>query len=279
MKKLLYLLLTCVLCSALVFTACSKDSKEQPDEAAEATEAAVTQEQIEKSIIGTWIKSEVDGQPALTNEKTVFDIVSTTEAYESASRTDGATPFAYNDEADIDINGNVVTITLTNPNPDVKSVVHEFAITGISDSEFTANRKFTRTIEGADPYINEEVVTYTKVNDNYSYDIIGKWEGRCTSEGSVFDDGQDHRWEFKDDGTYIYYVKKGDDWVPADAAEGDYFVAGNLLCGRWFEGKTENREWWDIAIDGDTMNWTALRENEEDGSTFTASFEMKKVEE
>ena len=34
---------------------------------------------------------------------------------------------------------------------------------------------------------------------------------------------------------------------------------------------------WEIAIDGDTMKWTALRENEEDGSTYTATFEMKKV--
>ena len=108
--------------------------------------------------------------------------------------------------------------------------------------------------------------------------MIGTWEGRCTSEGSVFDDGQDHRWEFKDDGTYVYYVKDGDNWVPADAVEGDYFVAGNLLCGRWFEDERENREWWEITIDGDKMNWTALREGE-DGETFTASFEMQKVPE
>ena len=50
MKKLLYLLLACVLCGTLVFTACSKESQEQSDEAAETTEAAeveVTQEQIE----------------------------------------------------------------------------------------------------------------------------------------------------------------------------------------------------------------------------------------
>jgi hypothetical protein len=32
-----------------------------------------------------------------------------------------------------------------------------------------------------------------------------------------------------------------------------------------------------MTIDGDTMNWTALREAD-DGSTFTATFEMSKVE-
>lgn len=72
------------------------------------------------------------------------------------------------------------------------------------------------------------------------------------------------------------YVKDGDDWVPADAAEGEYFVAGNLLCGRWIEGGTENREWWEITIDGNTMNWTALREGG-DGKNYTATFEMKRV--
>ena len=58
----------------------------------------------------------------------------------------------------------------------------------------------------------------------------------------------------------------------------EYFVAGNLLCTRWMESGQENREWWGISIDGDKMNWNALREAE-DGNTFTATFEMKRVEE
>ena len=39
----------------------------------------------------------------------------------------------------------------------------------------------------------------------------------------------------------------------------------------------ENREWWEISIDGNKMNWSALREDE-DGKTFTATFEMTKVQ-
>jgi hypothetical protein len=38
----------------------------------------------------------------------------------------------------------------------------------------------------------------------------------------------------------------------------------------------ENREWWEVTIDGNKMNWTALRQNA-DGTTFTATFEMTKV--
>ncbi len=67
-----------------------------------------------------------------------------------------------------------------------------------------------------EPIVKESVVTLVKVNDDYSDDIIGTWEGRCTSEGAIFDDGQDHRWEYKDDGTFVYYVKNGDDWVPSE---------------------------------------------------------------
>lgn len=274
MKKVLYLLLACVLCSALIFTACSKESKEQTDE---ATEAEVTQEQIEKDIIGTWIKSEADGQPVPTDEKSVYNIVSTTEAYTSVSRNvDDGTLFNSNQKSEVVIDGNVVTITTTNS--EEESFIHEFTITNISADEFTADKKFTHTLKGTDPLVNEYNVTFVKVSDDYSKDILGTWEGRCTSEGSVFDDGQDHRWEYKDDGTFVYYVKDGENWVPSADEMNEYFVAGNLLCTRWTENGEENREWWEISIDGDKMKWTALREGE-DGKTFTASFEMTKVQE
>ena len=72
-------------------------------------------------------------------------------------------------------------------------------------------------------------------------------------------------------------MKDGDNWVPnVGNTLNEYFVDGNLLCTRWVDNGVENREWWEITIDGDKMNWTALRENE-DKTTFTATFEMKKV--
>ena len=236
----------------------------------------VTQADIEKNIVGTWILTEKDGQPALTNEKRVYDIVSTTEALVDSSRViEKSDRYIWHDgdEADVSIKDNVMTITGKNG-----SSTHEFTISEINGNKFTANRKLTVTEEGSDPIVRESVVTYTKTNDDFSKDILGTWEGRCTSEGSVFDDGQDHRWEFKNDGTYVYYVKNGDSWVPSEDTMNEYFVAGNLLCSRWMENGQENREWWELSIDGDKMNWTALREGE-DGKTFTATFEMTKVKE
>ena len=280
MKKQIAIIFALIL--AISLCACGR-SKETDDTApAESTtqsaspdEGKISQSDIEKMIVGKWIKSEIDGRPVLTDEKSVFDIVSTTEAYTSASHiTDEGDPFDHNQKSMVDINGNVVTITTTTS--EGESLTHELTITDISNSGFTANRKFTRTTKGTDPLLIEDTVYFVKVNDDYGSDIIGTWEGHCTSEGSVFDDGQEHRWEFKDDGTYVYYVKDGDNWVPSENTMNEYFVAGNLLCFRWIDSGTEDREWWDITIDGDTMKWTAVRSNE-DGTPFTASFEMTRV--
>jgi hypothetical protein len=159
-----------------------------------------------------------------------------------------------------------------------QTIVIEFTIHSIDEDEYMADQSLVVTLDGGEVFSSELPFRYVKVDEDYSDDVLGMWEGRCTSEGSVFDDGQDHRWEFKDDGTFIYYVKDGEKWVPADAAEGDYFVGGPLLCNRWSNGGTEFREWWEITIDGDKMNWTALRDNER-GETYTATFEMERVTE
>ena len=33
--------------------------------------------------------------------------------------------------------------------------------------------------------------------------ILGTWEGHSTSGDSVMDDGKDHRWEYKADGSFV----------------------------------------------------------------------------
>ena len=179
-------------------------------------------------------------------------------------------------EADVTISGNKVTLTM-HPSEN-KTVVDEFTVTSIDANVFSANFKVTATVDGAVIYSNERTVRFEKVPTDYKADIVGTWQGHCTSAGSIFDDGQEHRWQYNADGTYVYYVKSGDNWVPYEGNTlNEYFVDGNLLCSRWIDQGQENREWWEISIDGDKMNWTALREKE-DGSTFTATFEMTKVQ-
>ncbi|MBR6413458.1 MAG: hypothetical protein IKS21_02460, partial [Oscillospiraceae bacterium] len=228
-------------------------------------------------ILGKWMLADHDGLPAMTNEKDVFDFVSDTKAYSSVSKDGQSSRVLWKNyiERDVVIDGSKVT--LTSHTGENVAIDFEFFITAISDTEFTANRKRIVMVNGAVRNTSEDVCRYVKVNEDYSAAILGTWEGRCTSVGSVFDDGQVHRWEYRADGSFVYYVKDGDAWVPSTNTLNEYFVAGNLLCTRWVDNDVENREWWEITIDGDAMSWTALRQND-DGTTFTATFEMTKVQ-
>ena len=254
------LLAAAIACGACLFTSCQKENSK-----------------LEERIIGKWMTADLNGQPILTNMKAVFTIVSTTKAYVSASFNEhqGAELWGKQLEVDVAIDGNKVT--LTNHSDEHTTMVEEYTVTAINGSEFTANRKITISVDGNQVHNNEHIIRLTKVTD-YSADIVGTWQGRCTSEGSVFDDGQEHRWQYKADGTYVYYVRSGDNWVPYEGNTlNEYFVDGTLLCTRWIDNGQENREWWEITITGNKMNWTALRQNA-DGTTFTATFEMEKVD-
>ena len=289
MKRFVFLLLF-VLCSAFALTACSSGAGSSSGSAnsisanssgyvssAESAGGEVNQADIEKMIVGTWVAADRDGKPELTNEKIAFDFVSDTKARVSASFASapgGTHAWSNSLEADVVISGN--KIVLTDHPGEKATAVSEFTVTAISPDEFTANHEAVLTVDGKEAGRMKDVTRYVKVDANYGQNILGTWEGRCTSEGSAFDDGKDHRWEYKADGTYVYYVKDDDKWVASDNEANEYFVAGNLLCTRWIEGGKENREWWEVSIDGDAMSWTALREDD-DGKTFTSSFEMKRV--
>ena len=146
----------------------------------------------------------------------------------------------------------------------------EFTVSAISPDELTANHKLSLTVDGAEPASVEGVCRYVKVDANYEKSILGTWEG------SAVTGDKDYRCEYKDDGTYVFYEKNGDEWVATDDTLNVYYVSGNLLCNRWVNNGKESRETWEIAIDGDTMSWTALRVGD-DGKTFTDNRELKKV--
>ena len=235
---------------------------------------------LAENLIGKWIQAESDGAPTLTNKKTVTTFYSTTLATISASReTRSSTKvWSHSQEYSVQIDGNKVTLTREQDNN--ITLINEYIITDINDEEMVCNFKHTTIHDGEKGNPIEQIVRFQKVTADYRADIVGVWEGRCTSEGSEFDDGQVHRWAYKEDGTYAYYAKDGDNWVPyGNDTLNEYFVDGNLLCTRWIEDGVESREWWEISIeDGNKMYWTALRRNE-DGTTFTATFEMKLVKE
>ena len=257
------LVFTMVLCGASIFTACSSDDdKEKP---------------LSEKLLGKWMISELEGQPCPTNLKAVITFVSATKAYGSLSDFYSE---SWNNQtsADVVIKGNNVTLTaLENEYTKHVTVTDIYTIT---DKEMTLKSDWTVYVNGAavihEAYDNER---YVRITNDYEQDIIGTWEGKVTSQDDEHSDGELHRWEYKANGTYVYYNKSGDQWVNSNDALAEYFVDGTLLCTRWkkTQDSDELREWWEIeSIKDGKMKWTALRMRE-DGTTYTATFEMTKV--
>ena len=237
---------------------------------------------LDEKLMGRWVLAYMDNEPALTNAKMVYYYTSPTRAYLSASfnaNPERGTLWGGEMKADVKICGNRVTVTY---HPEENSTaVHEFSVKAINDSEFSAYAKITMTINGVVVLSEQGPVRFEKVNTDYSTAILGLWEGSMVSQESEFDDGQEHRWLFKEDGTFAFYLKNDKGiWEVLDDELDEYFVAGNLLCTRWKnagEGTRENREWWEITAAGESgMIWTALREKS-DGTQYTAAFSMKKI--
>ena len=193
-------------------------------------------------------------------------------------RTAEDTPWRDREESDVEINGNDV-ILFHSPKPGMNVTV-DLHVESITDATLIAKRIVTIRQDGGLVKSTENIIRYEKLNVDYRNAICGMWEGRMTSEQSVYGDVEDHRWEYLLDGTFNYF-HKNDLWQISDDDFSDYFVAGNLLCTRWKnagEGNEEHREWWEIeSIENGVMKWKALRQKE-DGSTYTATFEMKKIE-
>ena len=238
---------------AMLFASCTKENK------------------IEQQIIGKWMTADNNGQPLSTNWKNVYTFVSTTKAYVSASLTglaDAGALWIDQMEADVAIDGNKVTVTFHRD--EHHTAVHEYDITNINGSEFTANHKVISTVDGNEEFFFEDVVRFEKVTADYQEAILGKWE--CTELTGIetYNDAN-AQLEFFDDGTYNYWRKNEiGEWEAVTNREFQYyFVDGSFLSTRWKNvGEDELREWWEIAtIEGNQMHWTALRAD----STATAT--------
>ena len=267
-KKLLTILAVLAM-SGMAFVGCSKDKDDDTDNLAE-------------KLKGKWMIADRDGQAALTNKKSVLTFLSATEALLSTSResysSTGSKWSAYL-ECSVAIDGNKVTVT-GHPNEHT-TLIQELNIHSITTAEMEVTYKLIRMRDGEIVSSRDPIERrYVKVTTDYKNAVLGKWEGHVTSEqGSEFDDGEDHQWEYLADGTFRYYSQDGNGtWVTnPNQTLSQYFVDGTLLCTRWVIDGTENREWWEIASIADgVMNWTALRQRE-DGTTYTATFQMTKV--
>ena len=232
---------------------------------------------LAENIIGKWMVDALNGQPCPTNLKAVITFLSATKAYGSLSDfySDSWNNHA---SADVVIDGNNVTLTaFENEHTKHVTVADIYSIT---DKDMMLKSDWKAYTDGEmvinEVYDNER---YIRINKDFENDIIGTWEGKVTSAEDEHTDGELHRWEYKADGTYVYYNKVGDKWVNNNDVLAEYFVDGILLCTRWKQtaDSKELREWWEIeSINDGVMKWTALRMRD-DGTTYTATFQMTKV--
>ena len=263
-----------MICGASVFTSCTNGNGDNPVTPVEPDL------NVAEKIIGKWMVAELDGEPCPTNWKTVLTFESPTKAYGSLSDYFSQ---SWNEraEGEVTINGNNVKVI--NEDGNTKNVL-DCTILSISDKDMLMSSDWNVYVDGKS--VQHEVYgkeRYERITSDYKDAIIGLWEGCSTgAEGSEFDDGENHRWEYLADGTFHYYHKVNGQWQISDDEFAEYFVDGTLLCTRWKNagaGNEEHREWWEIeSIENGMMKWTALRENA-DGTTYTATFEMKKVTE
>ena len=228
-------------------------------------------------LMGRWMVEAANGDPIPTDEKLVVNFASPTQAYLSALYS--ADP-AFREVKmqkqvnDILFDGNSVSLT---PRYTLQTVMKTtFQFYTVKNGVFDADQVLDLTLKEEEIHTVQKSVRYVKVDKDESQSIIGTWQGRCTSDGSAYDDGEEHRWQYLPDGSFVYYVKDGDNWVPGENTVSEYFVDGVLLCTRWESGELEFQEAWEVAINGRQMNWRALRQRE-DGSAFTVTFEMNRV--
>ena len=233
---------------------------------------------LAENIIGKWMVAELDGQACPTNLKAVITFESPTKAYGSLSDFYSE---SWNNHASADVVINANNVTLTAFENEHTKHVTETVIYSITDDEMILKSDWKVFVDG-ELVINEvyDKERYVRITNDFQDAIIGTWEGKVTSEDDEHTDGELHCWEYKTDGTYVYYSNENGEWKAGTDFMSDYFVDGTLLCTRWKKtaDSEELREWWEIeSIENGVMKWTALRMRE-DGSTYTATFEMTKVQ-
>ena len=235
---------------------------------------------VAEKIIGKWMPVYLDGNPVVTDLKSVYTFVSATKAYMSVSiNAQQGEEIVWNNQKELDLSINGNKMTLTNHSDEHTTMVEEFNITAIDGSAFTANHKITVTVDGSVMLHNEGTIRFEKLTRDYREAVLGLWE--CTElTGIETYNNANARLEFFADGTYKYWRKNtAGEWEAVTTREfQDYFVDGTLLATRWKNvGEEELREWWEIASIADgQMTWTALRANT-DGSTAQQGMKWKRI--
>lgn len=235
----------------------------------------------QKSIVGKWKLSTFDNQPVLTDNRVVYTFDANGLGTQTISQDlQGLGERAWYMQQDLKytLYGNAL-----NTNWIKSTAVMEWkaTVSSIQNDYFITSP--SRTFLNTDVFEDLPQATWKRVAKDYSDDIVGLWEGR-TCTGITYGDAN-HRWLYLPSGQYYYYKQDSLDgkwtgkWVIGENALNEYDVDGDYLACRWKQtaDAKEDREFWDIAIHGNNMEWNALRQDTTSGKKFDASFTMERI--
>lgn len=230
-----------------------------------------SQNVFETNIIGKWKDVKIDGEILPTNMRKI-------QTFDANGRgSTSLSMFMTEDKAWMWANHTELTYSFIADNQvQLRNSQLNFKA---SLMDIDDNRLEFKVVSHKGKFRNDYLTECTKVTADYTKDIIGLWEGVAVTGDETYGDAT-HRIEYKADGTYTYYNKEGEIWVPSANVDNEYIVDGDWLATRWRPEADEdfNYEWWDIDyIKNGEMKWSAVRERE-DGSRFNTTFTWKKVE-
>lgn len=238
---------------------------------------SVKEDVLINDIVGTWILEEINGNDVLTNERSVCQFAGGKQTFSMGYTTGENNAKWMSSTYPYEISKNKITLHGT----DVVNVTWDLQLNvkEIDDDEFiyTVDKKIVDGVSQKD----KNTYHYERADKSYSMAILGLWEGRNVTPGISAEDAPLRRWEYKEDGTYLYYTYAIENeekiWTAKADNEGKYFTYGDLFVSNWSNDEISgitgtNFECWEIEISGDGMEWKGLREGGQ-----MVYFSMKKV--
>lgn len=229
--------------------------------------------EIRENICGKWKLFQKDGDYTLTNERSIHTYNLKGEFYNSVSYNSGL--WDNSEKWSYYVLFNKIRCNRDNDGEVLTQYVAEF--------QEDYHRIYQIASANNQEYHSDNDLVFKRINEDFSKNIIGLWEGVSLVGDETFGDAN-HRWMYKNDNTYIYYNKVGDEWLPNDDdLTAEYFVDGDFFASRWTKADSlgnivEFREWWDVeSCDDNQMVLTALRERS-DGSRYNTTLTVRKIE-
>ena len=264
-----WVLAVIIICGAGIFTSCMSDNGDNP-----------ASDSLTEKVVGKWIHADTDGETVTTDMMSVYTFAkdgTALKGWYSMSMTESGV-WAYNQETDVAISGNTITMT-SRLTDGVTSVVE---LTGVSvsgkDLRFTAKTTLSKDGQVTATY-GPRQEHFTKTDADYTEAVVGLWEISFTSDDPEYESSEPYRELYRADGTASFYDLIDGQWVEEETTYSEYFADGPLFCFRWQkpgqEGRHEN--WEIVSCTGSEMVNKAFCRRA-DGTTYTITAHLTKVE-